>query len=410
MARWWSFVWRALALLPFAVSIVVPLPAIVGQNSGTNEITFSKDVAPIVFENCVYCHRPGEIAPFSMLTFASVRPWAKSIKEQVLQRRMPPWFADSHYGSFVNARRLSDKDIQTIVNWVDGGSREGSPADMPAVPQLTDGWQIGTPDLVVTMTEPYKLPATGTIPPVTLPSDYVFPEDTWVRAVEVRPGNRNVVHQALALVGNGGLTDGLHLYSPGLEAMIFRDGYGKFIPKGARINLQMHYTVMGQETTDRSSVGFKFATKPVHSEVRTGIAVNDTFEIPSPQQSHEIFATFPLSVNARIHAFRPDLHLRGGRTTVNLVLPDRTRKVLLSITDWSDYWHYYYVLAKPADVPRGSYVESVTTYDNAQAIPAADPRSSEKIHLLYFDWTEVNEKNKNDLEPIEITKFKALER
>ena len=186
---------------------------------------------------------------------------------------------------------------------------------MPAPPQFTEGWQIGTPDLIVTMTEPYKLPATGTIPVVTLPTDHVFSDDTWVEAIEVRPGNRRVVHQALAIIGNGGLTGGLHLYSPGLGAMIFREGYGKFIPKGTRIHLEMHYSVIGQEATDQSQVAFKFAAKPVHTEVRTGIAEDTSFTIPSLLQSHQIISTFPLSQRARIHAFRPHLEVRGKHAT-----------------------------------------------------------------------------------------------
>src|SRR5262245_62013742 len=142
------------------VAVIVAAPSIDGQIPAAREITFTKDLAPILLEHCVYCHRPGDIAPFSMLTFAEVRPWARSIKRQVLIKRMPPWFADPNHGDFINAKRLSDSEMETIVRWVDGGAKEGSPADMPTAPPSSGGWQIGSPDLIVNMTEPYRIPAT----------------------------------------------------------------------------------------------------------------------------------------------------------------------------------------------------------------------------------------------------------
>src|SRR5712691_7542525 len=143
-----------IVLLVLALSI-----SITGQGTETKDVTFSKDVAPIAYANCVYCHRPGEIAPFSLLSYKDARPWAKAIKQAVLQRKMPPWLADPHYGDFQASRRLSDKDVQTIAAWVDGGAKEGNPADMPAPPQFAEGWQIGQPDLILTMKEPYTIPA-----------------------------------------------------------------------------------------------------------------------------------------------------------------------------------------------------------------------------------------------------------
>jgi hypothetical protein len=401
---------RTLAWTGLAALALLPL-ALTGQAPPTREVTFSKDIAPILYENCVYCHRPGEIAPFSMLSYKEARPWAKAMKEEVVSRRMPPWFADPHVGSFTNDKRLSDKAVQTITAWADSGAKEGNPADMPPAPQFADGWQIGTPDLVVTMQEPYKLPATGTIPYVTLPTDYVFPEDTWVSAIEVRPGNRKVVHHAFAVLGTLGVANGLHLYSPGLEAMIFREGYGKLIPKGTRIGLQMHYNAIGVETTDQSRVGFKFAKKPVHTEVHTEMVTNSSFSIPPMVQNHEIIAAFPIPTNARIHALRPHMHVRGKSASATLVLPDGKRKPLLSLPVWNDFWQYYYVFSKPESVPKGSLIEYVADYDNSPANPLnPDPKSPvlfgqqvwEEMQLLYVNWTEVNESNKNDTEPIQI--------
>ena len=149
----------------------------------TTDVTFARDVAPILYANCSYCHRPGEVAPFALLSYRDARPWARSIKQAVTRRVMPPWGADPHFGEFGNSRRLTDSDIATIVAWVDAGAPEGNPADAPAPPQFTDGWQIGTPDLVLTMAEPVKIPASGTIPYIDAPTDFVLEQDTWIQAI-----------------------------------------------------------------------------------------------------------------------------------------------------------------------------------------------------------------------------------
>jgi hypothetical protein len=332
-----------------------------------------------------------------MTTYSSVRPWARSIRQAVLTRRMPPWFVDPSSGKFSHDRRLTEQDVRTIVAWADGGSQEGDPRELPPLPQFSDGWQIGNPDLVVTMSQSYKVPASGVVPTVSLPTDYVFPEDTWVQAIEVRPGNRSVVHQALARLGSGGIGDGLSLYSSGLGATMYREGYGRFIPKGTRIHLQMHYTAVGREAIDRTQVGFRFATKPVHTEVRTGIAEANVTRSPLLLDSHQGGSTFPLpSTSARVHAFRFHMTVRGGRATATLVLPDDSRKVLLATEGWSDGWEHDYVLAKPEPVSPRSFVEFTATYDGpSQNLP-------KEAHVLYFEWTEVNEANQNDLEPIRL--------
>src|SRR5262245_34809236 len=176
--------------------------AAVSERAGAagGEITFTKDVAPIFFNNCTECHRPGEIAPMSLLSYKDARPWARSIREKVLNREMPPWDADPAHGEFSNNRMLSQKEIDVITNWVDGGSKEGNPADLPAAPTYAQGWSIGKPDVVLTVAQPYTVAASG-------PDEYQyfavptgFTEDRFIRAVEVRPGNRRVVHHLVVFV------------------------------------------------------------------------------------------------------------------------------------------------------------------------------------------------------------------
>lgn len=401
----------ALALgLPYRVS---------GEGASVREVTFAKDVAPIVYKNCTGCHRPGEVAPFSLMSYKDARPWARAIREKVTSRDMPPWPVDPHVGQFDNAKRLTDAEVETIQAWVDGGAKEGNPAETPAPPHYTEGWQIGTPDLVVTMPEAVKLPATGTIPYATYVSEYVFPEDRWVQAVEVRPGNRAVVHHAIAgLEGRGGGQNMLHLYSPGVEPMIWKEGYGKFIPKGSRITFNMHYNAIGKETTDQTKVGFVFAKKPVHTPVKLEWVMNNSFEIPPMVQNHEIIGAFQLPVDARIHALRPHMHVRGKSATATLVYPDGRRKVLIHVPKWNDSWQYFYDLSEPVVAPKGSWIEYVADYDNSPANPLnPDPKSPvrfgqqvwEEMHLLYVNWTEITDANRADTGPIHIAPAKAIE-
>ena len=404
-----------------AAAAIVATPK--AADTPPREVTFAKDVAPIVYENCVYCHRPGEVAPFSMLSYKDARPWARSIKQRVLNGQMPPWKADPHYGSFQNSKILSQRDIDTLVAWIDGGVKEGNAADLPPAPQFADGWQIGTPDLVLTMREPYTVPASGTVPWMVIPSnDYVFPKDTWIQAIEVRPGNRRVVHHAVAQANYPGDSPGvgsgsLHLYSPGLEAIVWREGYGKLIPKGTRISFQMHYNAIGRAASDQTKVGFKFATKPVHTQVNTTIINNTAIVIPPMVQNHEAITGFQFQAESRIHAFRPHMHLRGRFATASLIMPDGLRSVLLHLPHWDDAWQNYYILSKPMQVPKGAIVEHVAGYDNSPANPLnPDPHVTvswgqqvwEEMFETYMTWTVINDKNVNDNDPIQIPANKAF--
>jgi mono/diheme cytochrome c family protein len=168
--------------------------------SDAKKITFNKDVAPVFFKNCAECHRAGEAAPFSILSYKDARPWARSIKEKVISRQMPPWHADPHYGQFTNDRRLSQKEIDTIVAWVDQGAAEGDPRDLPPAPQFAEGWAIGKPDMIIEMPNEYTLEAAGPdeIQYFEVPTS--FKEDVYVQMAEARPGNRKIVHHIIAFV------------------------------------------------------------------------------------------------------------------------------------------------------------------------------------------------------------------
>jgi len=190
-----------IGLISLIGAALYALPAIQASGPGpSRNVTFNKEVAPIFFKSCAECHRPGEAAPFSVLSYKDVRPWAKSIKEKVVSHQMPPWHADPHVGKWANDPRLTQTQIDTITAWVDNGAKEGDPRDLPAVPQFVEGWGIGKPDVIIQMPEEDTVEASGPDEYQYFDAPTNFKEDKYVRMAEARPGNRKVVHHVIAFV------------------------------------------------------------------------------------------------------------------------------------------------------------------------------------------------------------------
>jgi len=271
------------------------LPAVLfAAKQDTQSITFYRDVLPIVQKNCQSCHRPGEAAPVSFMTYKETRPWAKAIREAVRLRKMPPWFADPHTGKFANDRSLSDKDIETIAKWADAGAPEGDMKDAPPPARFVDGWNIGNPDYVVQMPAVMNVPEKGTLEYTYFVVPTGFTEDKWVQMAEVRPGNRRVVHHVIAFVRepgskwladakvgepfvpkkdspdrNGALIEGHWLvgYAPGTVPDRLEPGQARLVKAGSDIILQLHYTATGKPESDQTKVGFVFATPQIHGAI-----------------------------------------------------------------------------------------------------------------------------------------------
>jgi hypothetical protein len=305
--------------------------------------TFANDVAPIVYAKCAACHRPGEVAPMSLLTYRDVRPWASAIREKVMTRAMPPWHADRQYGRFRNDTSLTQAEIDTLVAWVDGGAREGDPAALPALPKFPDGWQIGTPDAVFEMATAYDVPARGEIEYQYFEVPTNFTEDKWMQAGEVRAGDRAHVHHIIVYVREpqpvrrptvmtvraipnpsgaaaparpapaprapaaaeagrpaaaaprtaarpGGGDAMLVNWAVGEDAPVHMPGTAKRIPAGSTLIFQVHYTTNGTPGQDRSKIGLIFAKEPPRREVRTGLVANATFAIPPAAANHQVEA------------------------------------------------------------------------------------------------------------------------
>ena len=244
-----------------AALLVVGGAAVASAAAAEGTPTFAKDVAPILYENCVSCHRPNHLAPMSLMTYADARPWARAVKTKVLAGEMPPWGADSSVRAYKNDPSLSQAEIDTIAAWVDGGAPEGNSADLPEVPQFAEGWLIGEPDLIFTMIKPFEVPADGTVPYsyITVPTN--LQEDIWISAHEYRPGDRRVVHHVIPAVyeddgkpatGEAKLRrDSTRTRAPGASVggyvpnrlgTVYEAGVATRLPAGADIEAQMHYT------------------------------------------------------------------------------------------------------------------------------------------------------------------------
>jgi hypothetical protein len=349
------------------------LLAIAVSASGPPTPTFAKDVAPILFSRCVECHRPGEIAPMSLLNYKEVRPWAKSIKQRVLERSMPPWSADPHYGKFSNDPRLSDKEISTIVSWVDGGAPKGDDKDLPPAPKFVEGWTIGKPDVVLSMKEAYKVPADGTVPYLYFTIPTGFKEDKWIQAMEIRPGNRSVVHHVIAFTQEPGASRGsaergrgqLGGITPNKTGVTFSPGTARLIKAGSNIVFQMHYTTNGEATTDQTSIGLIFAKEPPSKTLVTGNALNARFAIPPGDANYEVKSSTTFKEDVHLTSFMPHMHFRGKDFTYTAVYPDGRKEVLLSVPKYDFNWQLTYVLKDPIAIPKGTRLDCVAHFDNS---------------------------------------------
>ena len=373
--------------------------------------TFSADVAPIMYAKCVTCHRPGEVAPMSLITFKDVRPWAGSIREKVMSRAMPPWHADRQYGAFRNEQSLTQPEIDTIVKWANAGAPEGNPARMPALPKFPEGWQIGTPDVVLEMATTYQIPAKGEIEYQYFEVPTNFTEDRWMQAGEVRAGDRAHVHHIIVYVKEPAPTPRptvmnvrpimstapaapvappaprpaaaprattetpvartgdqmLVNWAVGEDAPMFQPGMAKRIPKGSSLVFQVHYTTNGTAGSDKSRIGLIFSKEPPKREVRTGMILNPLFAIPPGAANHEIQAEATFTEDVNVWSLHPHMHLRGKDMTYTATYPDGRSEIVLRVPKFDFGWQTDYWLAKPLTLPKGSKLHVTAHYDNSTA-------------------------------------------
>ena len=380
--------------------------------------TFYRDVLPVLAERCQSCHRHGQAAPMPLLTYKQTRPWAKAIKEAVLAKRMPPWFADPKYGKFHNARVLAETDIQTVSAWADSGAVAGDRKDAPAPLAFVDGWNIGTPDRIVEMPQPYEVPAKGTIEYTYFVLPLNLKEKAWVEAAEVRPGARSVVHHVIAYVrppgskwlrdvppgvphvpkkGVGEGSGGMELlvgYAPGLQPTAYEPGTAKLLEPGSDLVFQMHYTSDGMVTPDQTRVGLRFARQAPTQRVMTVPVINSKFVIPPGADNHRADAKFTFQADATLVGLMPHMHLRGKDFQYDAVYPTGERETLLRVPRYDFNWQLFYNLAERKAIPRGTRLECVAHFDNSannkyNPDPGAEVRwgdqSWEEMMIGWFD-------------------------
>jgi len=390
----------------------------------SGNITFDKDVLPILQKNCQVCHRPGEIGPASFLSYESTRPWAKAIKTAVLAGKMPPWFADPKYGHFANDRRLTEAEIRTIAAWVDGGALEGEAKDKPAPVAWTDGWNI-KPDVVISMPKPYRVPAKGTVLYTYFVVPSGFTKDTWVMDAEVRPGNRAVVHHASVHVrppgsqwmkdakygeayippGSNGeaappapvdpnvsvANEWLLGYVPGTQTQTYFDRErkaAKLIPAGSDIVFEMHYTANGTEAMDQTKVGFVLAKETPQKRLLTVPVFDDTFVIPPGDANHEAHALAKFNQPVELIYSQPHMHLRGKDMAIHLEYPTGETETLVSVPHYDFGWQIIYFEQKPLHLPKGTRVELTAHWDNSAA-NKFNPDPAKSIRWGEQSWDEM---------------------
>jgi hypothetical protein len=376
--------------------------------------TFTKDVAPILDKNCVICHRSGDIAPMALTSYDEARPWAKSIKAQIATGKMPPWHATEARGTFSNDRRLTDQEKETLIAWVDHGAPKGDPKDQPPLPAFAAGWEIGKPDVVLSMEKPYAVVDSGTIKYQYFQIPTNFTEDKWIKAIEVRPGVRSVVHHILVFckepegkfagppftpvvpkIPAFGTNDGakspgvlIATTAPGTNGMRFPEGTALRVKAGSTLTLQIHYTANGKPTEDTSTVGLIFAKEAPRQEMRTSAFMNPIFTLPAGDPDKEVDSAIEFNQDSHIYAIFPHTHVRGKDWSYQVVFPDGRKEQILSVPHYDFNWQTYYTFAKPLAMPKGSRLEAIAHYDNSANNPS-NPDPKVDVHWGEQTWQEM---------------------
>ncbi len=370
-----------------------PVPGVTGSQQ---KVTFNRDIAPIIFHNCAPCHRPGEAGPFPLLNYEDVKKHGRQIAAVTLMRFMPPWPPAPQPLKFADERRLSDRQIALIRKWVDQGMVQGRPADLPPAPQFVPGWQLGEPDLIVKVAKPFTLSATGT----DIFWNFILPvpinESRWVKAIEIRPGDKRLLHHANVLVdhfelsrkresqpgsGFGGIdfrigSIGMEPFGPNNSHFIFwkpgsvphvePDGMAFRLDKDTDLVLNTHLRPSGKPEIVQPSIGIYFTEKPATKHpMLLELTCDSRLDIPAGDANFVVTDDFTLPLDVSLLAIYPHAHYLGKDLKAMATLPDGTKKTLIHIPRWDLNWQAVYRYAQPVPLPRGTVVSMRYVYDNS---------------------------------------------
>jgi peroxiredoxin len=371
------------------------------QASDKADVTYSNQIARILQDRCVECHRPGEIGPFAMTDYAEVAGWADSIAEVVRDGRMPPWHANPEFGHFRNDRSMPEAEKELIYKWVAAGAPEGNPADLPEPRKFVAGWTLPSePELVIAIQEePYKVPADGVVEYQYFVVDPKFTEDKWVKASQILPGSAPVLHHVLCFVQPPGQGERrfdenglgfLAAYVPGYRATPFPTGMAKYVPAGSKLIFQMHYTPVGKDMLDQSKIGFVFARPEELSHmVQTVSTGNRGLNIPPHAKDYRRESTMTAyKHDLTVLSYAPHMHLRGKAFSYEAVYPDGKREMLLDVPRFDFNWQTSYELVEPKSLPPGTRVHCVAHWDNSED-NLANPDPSATVTWGDQSWEEM---------------------
>jgi hypothetical protein len=391
------------ALIPFGIVVAFGAAGIGGlERPAPAPVTFTENIAPIVYQNCVTCHRAGEAAPFPLISYEDVKKHAKTIVKVTGSRFMPPWRAVHGFGDFADERRLTDEQIATIADWFNHGMPEGDRSKLPPLPKFADGWHLGTPDLIVKMPVGFELPASG----ADVYRNFVVPtnltEDKWVRAIEFRPNARKAVHHVLFAYdaahtlarldgrdgrpGFGGMgSAGISPRNPaavgplggwavGSTPAFLPEGVALPLPKGSDLILQMHFHLTGKPEVEQATVGIYFADKAPERrlwsiQVPALFGFGAGIDIPAGEKNFTIDDSFVLPVDMKAFFVGAHAHYLAREMKATATLPDGTEQPILWIQDWDFNWQDRYFYKSPVMLPKGTRIDVRLSYDNSEDNP-----------------------------------------
>jgi len=370
-------------------------------SEGAEPPSYHRDVLPILQKHCQDCHRPGQVAPFSLLSYEQAKKRGSDLATVTSERTMPPWHASTEEGGpFRDARVLSQAEMETLSQWVEAGCPEGNSAEAPAARTWNSDWALGKPDLVLEPKETYTLDAEGRdeLRVFVIPSGLT--EGKWVSAIDFKPGNPKVVHHILAAFDTRGAarkldesdpksgyhsfggfgiipSGGLGGWSPGKHPRFEREGTGRYVPAGADLLIQVHYHRSGKAETDRSAIGLYFAKSPIDKQVRgamitpprQGLFRRPKLLIPAGDANYEVTGTTTINQDSHLTAMTPHMHWLGKDFLLKATRPDGSSLTLLKINRWDFNWQGTYDLETPLPLPKGTRVDMLAHFDNTSGNP-----------------------------------------